>query len=69
MCITRKLLRIEAVSEKTTLAKSTIWQKIARNEFPRGSKLPSSSITVWEESAINEWIDNLFNAEKGVKNV
>ena len=54
-----KLLRIADVSIKTTLAKSTIWLKMAEGSFPRPTKL-SPAINVWKESDIDEWIENKF---------
>jgi prophage regulatory protein len=55
-----KLLRIADVSIKTTLAKSTIWLKIAEGSFPKPTKL-SPAINVWRESDIDEWIENKFS--------
>ena len=52
-----KLLRIEDVSEKTTLAKSTIWLKIAQGAFPKPIKL-SPAISVWKETDIDAWIES-----------
>ena len=54
-----KLLRISEVSEKTTLAKSTLWLKIAKGEFPKPIKL-SPAISVWKESDIDAWIESFF---------
>ena len=55
-----KLLRIADVSFKTTLAKSTIWLKMAEGSFPKPTKL-SPAINVWKESDIDEWIENKFS--------
>ena len=55
-----KLLRIADVSIKTTLAKSTIWLKMAEGNFPKPAKL-SPAINVWKESDIDEWIENKFS--------
>jgi len=63
-----KLLRIAQVSEKTTLAKSTLWQKIAQGKFPRPIKI-SPAINVWKESEINAWIDSHIPEEIGGQNV
>ena len=54
-----KLLRIADVSNKTTLAKSTIWLKMSQGKFPKPTKL-SDSINVWRESDIDAWIDQHF---------
>jgi prophage regulatory protein len=55
-----KLLRIADVSTKTTLAKSTIWLKMAEGSFLKPTKL-SPAINVWKESDIDEWIENKFS--------
>lgn len=55
-----KLLRISEVANKTTLAKSTLWLKVARGKFPKPIKI-SPSITVWKESDIDAWIDSFFS--------
>lgn len=57
-----KLLRITDVSTKTTLAKSTIWLKMAKGEFPKPTKL-SPAINVWKESQIDEWINSRFSEQ------
>ena len=49
-----KLLRIEDIVEKTTLAKSTIWRKIAKGEFIKPFKLGSSNINLWKESEVDK---------------
>lgn len=56
-----KLLRISQVSEKTTLAKSTLWLKIAQGQFPRPIKL-SPGINVWKDSEVNAWIESHASA-------
>lgn len=53
-----KLLRIEDVSQITTLAKSTIWLKVAQKKFPSPLKV-SSNVSVWKEEDIGYWIDSL----------
>ena len=62
-----KLLRIEDIAIKTTLAKSTIWRKIANGEFIKPKKLGSSNINVWKESEVDDWIEEQFNS-KGESN-
>lgn len=53
-----KLIRISEVSDITTLAKSTIWAKVANGAFPKPIKL-GANVSVWRESDIAAWIDNL----------
>ncbi len=57
-----RLLRITDVSQKTTLAKSTIWLKMSQGKFPRPTKI-SDGINVWKESDIDAWIDAHFNQQ------
>jgi prophage regulatory protein len=56
---TIKLLRITDVAKKTTLAKSTIWQKMAQGTFPKPTKI-SPAINVWRDSDIDAWIEKQF---------
>lgn len=53
-----KLVRIEEVSAITTLAKSTIWLKVAQRKFPAPLKV-SSNVSVWKLDDIQAWIDSL----------
>ena len=62
-----RLLRITEVAHITSLAKSTIWQKVSQNQFPKPAKL-SPSITVWRESDIWQWIDEHFQFTKSSAN-
>jgi prophage regulatory protein len=66
MDTSEKLLRITDVSKKTTLAKSTIWLKMAQGEFPKPTKL-SPAINVWKESQIDEWINSRFSEQSIAK--
>lgn len=59
MEIATRLLRIDDVSKKTTLAKSTIWLKLSQGKFPKPGKL-GPSINVWKESDIDSWIASKF---------
>ena len=53
-----KLIRIEDVADKTTLAKSTIWLKIAQGDFLPPVRI--GGITVWKESDVDDWIESQF---------
>ena len=52
-----QLVRIKDVSALTTLARSTIWAKVATKEFPAPIKL-SPSISVWRTAEIEAWIES-----------
>lgn len=56
-----QLLRIADVSKKTTLAKSTIWLKIAKKEFVAPTRI--GGICVWKESDVDDWIENHFSTD------
>lgn len=58
-----KLLRIDEVSAKTTLAKSTLWLKISQGKFPKPIKL-SPAVNVWKDSDINAWIESRAGLDK-----
>lgn len=58
-----KLLRIDDVSSKTTLAKSTIWLKISRGDFIPPARI--GGISVWKESDVDSWIEAQFVTTKG----
>ncbi len=55
-----KLLRISDVANKTTLAKSTLWGKIAKGQFPKPIKI-SPAISVWKESDVDDWIESFYS--------
>ncbi|MFM0321176.1 helix-turn-helix transcriptional regulator [Caballeronia glebae] len=50
-----KILRIAAVMDRTGLAKPTIYQKIARAEFPASIRLGPRAAG-WLEHEIEAWI-------------
>ncbi len=59
-----QLLRMAEVSKKTTLAKSTLWLKIATGEFIAPTRI--GGVCVWKESDVDAWIETHFQSEKGV---
>jgi len=59
-----KLIRIEDVARKTTLAKSTIWLKISQGDFIRPTRI--GGISVWKESDVDDWIESQFKNAQGV---
>lgn len=52
-----RILRINAVLERTGLCRSTLYRKMDKGTFPRNIKL-SDRCAGWRESAIAEWIKN-----------
>lgn len=59
-----KLIRIEDVVRKTTLAKSTIWLKISQGDFILPTRI--GGISVWKESDVDDWIESQFKNAQGV---
>jgi predicted DNA-binding transcriptional regulator AlpA len=59
-----QLLRIAAVSKKTTLAESTLWWKISRDEFIAPTRI--GGICVWKESDVDDWIESHFQPKQEV---
>ena len=53
-----QLLRIAAVSDLTSLAKSTINLWVAQGKFPRPIAL-SPTIKVWRSQQITDWVNSL----------
>lgn len=50
------LIRQRRVTEKTGLGKSTIYNLMERNLFPKSIKLAGGKAVAWVESEIDEWI-------------
>jgi len=50
-----RILRIEAVLERTGLRRSTMYRKISEGSFPRQIAL-SARCSGWRESAIEAWL-------------
>jgi len=58
-----QLLRIQEVSQLTSLAKSTINLWVAQGNFPKPTLL-SPTLKVWRVADIDAWIDNQFKEQK-----
>lgn len=52
-----RILRINAVLDRTGLSRSTLYRKIERGHFPKQIKI-SDRCAGWRESAIEEWLKN-----------
>ncbi len=58
-----QLLRINEVSELTSLAKSTINLWVSLGKFPKPITL-SPTIKVWKASQLNDWIESQSESEQ-----
>jgi len=52
-----RILRLNAVLDRTGLSRSTFYRKIGRGAFPKQVKI-SERCAGWRESAIAEWMHN-----------
>ncbi|PZU09921.1 AlpA family transcriptional regulator [Sphingomonas sp.] len=52
-----RILRIDAVLERTGLSRSTLYRKIQNGTFPRQIAI-SERCAGWRESAVREWMHN-----------
>ncbi|RLA51509.1 MAG: AlpA family transcriptional regulator [Gammaproteobacteria bacterium] len=53
--MSHKILRLPEVKESTGLSRSTIYLRMANNEFPQAISLGGRAVG-WLEQDINEWI-------------
>lgn len=60
--IQERLVRLPYVTEKTGLAKSTVWLFVKNGKLPKPIKL-SERVTVWKESEIIAYINSLSNSK------
>jgi len=54
--MTKKILRLTSVIERTGCSRSTIYSMISIGKFPNSIKIGSRSVG-WLESEINDWIE------------
>ena len=52
-----RILRLNAVLDRTGLSSSTLYRKIERGTFPRQVKI-SDRCAGWRESAVETWMHN-----------
>ena len=55
--MTEKLLRRPTVEDLTGLSRSTIYEMMTREDFPRPLKIGRRAVA-WRESEILEWIED-----------
>jgi prophage regulatory protein len=59
--VSMRILRLRDVKAKTGLSESTIYELIARSEFPMQMKLGPKAVG-WVESEIDAWIKDRMDA-------
>jgi len=55
--LTDRILRLDAVLDRTGLSRATLYRKIQGGTFPRQVRI-AERCTGWRESAVNEWMQN-----------
>ncbi|SHE75090.1 transcriptional regulator, AlpA family [Modicisalibacter ilicicola DSM 19980] len=55
--MSKKLIRIKVVMDRTGLARSTIYKYISQGGFPKPTKLGTRAVA-WLESEIEDWIQD-----------
>ena len=56
---TDRILRLNAVLDRTGLSRSTLYRKIDAGTFPRQLKI-AARCAGWRQSAVEEWMTNPF---------
>jgi len=59
-----RLIRRTTVEDKTGLPRSSIYEKISKNEFPKPIKLGAGErgrAVAWIESEVDDWINDRIN--------
>ena len=57
-----RLIRLPEVIQKVGLGRATIYQMIARDEFPKPIKVRNAS--VWPEEEVDAWITKLVESAR-----
>lgn len=50
-----RLLRVDEVTDRTGLSRTTLWRKERAGEFPQRVKLGPNAVA-WREEEVEEWI-------------
>jgi prophage regulatory protein len=61
-----RILRLNAVLNRTGLSRSTLYRKMQAGTFPRNIRI-AARCAGWRESAINDWLRDpmVFDASNG----
>jgi len=61
-----RILRLNAVLDRTGLSRSTLYRKMDSGTFPKNLKI-STRCAGWRESAVNAWMRNpiFYDAQTG----
>jgi len=59
-----RILRLNAVLDRTGLSRSTLYRKVQSGTFPKQVKI-AARCAGWHESAVNNWMQNPMFYEAG----
>jgi prophage regulatory protein len=61
-----RILRLNAVLDRTGLSRATLYRKVQAGTFPRQIRIATRCMG-WRESAINSWLNNPmhYSVEEG----
>lgn len=62
--MTKRILRLSEVKSRTGLSRSTIYERINTNSFPKSIQLGGRSVG-WLEHEVNEWIEERIVHSRG----
>ena len=63
--MSKKIIRLPAVKDKTGLSRSSIYLRMSNGEFPRSISLGSQSRAIgWLDADIEQWLDERIAASK-----
>jgi prophage regulatory protein len=60
-----KILRLPMVLDRTGLSRSTVYQRIAKGEFPKSISLGAKAVG-WIETEVEDWIAHQIKISRGV---
>jgi prophage regulatory protein len=61
--VSKRLLRLPGVKDKTGLKRSPIYELMKRGEFPKCIKIGRSSF--WVEAELDAWIERRIEQDRG----
>lgn len=62
----RKILRLPDVMDRTGLSRSTVYQRVMEERFPRPISLGARAVG-WVETEIEEWIARQIEASREIR--
>ncbi len=64
--MSRRILRLPNVLDRTGLSRSTVYQRVSEGRFPRPVSLGDRAVG-WVESDIEEWINRQIENSRSIR--